>query len=382
MKVLQVITHLELGGAQKATLDLSRWLLRKGYDVVIISSSRGFLYKSVKKEFGKRFKESKFLRREINPVYDLIGFFSLLIFILENKFDVVHTHTSKAGILGRWAVLFTLRTKSVHTVHGFAFHDFQNLILKHIFIIVEKITAIITNKIIAVSKSVKDKGLKYGIGSEKKYSVVYELVNTGSNNDRLTLESREHNRRASYKIGMIAALKQQKNPGDFIKIASILLKKRKDLEFLLIGDGVLRNKLNKMIKMYNIEENFKILGWREDAYALMESFDVLILTSLFEGQPHVIIEAMSLGIPIVATEVDGVKDLIKNGENGFLFPPRNPHAAVRCVENILDNTEVRNNISMAAWNYFKNEKKMDYILNLGKIEKIYQEIVYESDRNY
>lgn len=375
MKVLQVITNLELGGAQKATLNLSKWLLERGHDVIVVSSSRGFLYGKAKGIFGGRFKEVRFLKREVNPVYDLIAFFSLFIFILENKFDIVHTHTSKAGILGRWAAFFALRTKSIHTVHGFAFHDYQNWIVRYIFIILERVTAVVTDRIIVVSESIKNKGLKNRIASEDKYSIVYELVNvTNRSGSRFMLEEKSY-QKASYRIGMIAALKPQKNPQDFIKLAVIMIKKRKNLEFLLIGDGVLKNRLNKMVEEYNIKENFKILGWREDAYDLMKSFDVLVLTSLFEGQPHVIIEAMSLGIPIVATRVDGIKDIIINGSNGFLFPPKKLYQMARCIEKILDNDELKKVLSSNARNYFREEKKMDYMLNLGKIESIYQEVI-------
>ncbi len=375
MKVLQVITNLELGGAQKATLNLSKWLLERGHDVIVVSSSRGFLYGKAKGIFGGRFKEVRFLKREVNPVYDLIAFFSLFIFILENKFDIVHTHTSKAGILGRWAAFFALRTKSIHTVHGFAFHDYQNWIVRHIFIILERVTAVVTDRIIVVSESIKNKGLKNRIASEDKYSIVYELVNvTNRSGSRFMLEEKSY-QKASYRIGMIAALKPQKNPQDFVKLAVIMMKKRKNLEFLLVGDGVLKNRLNKMVEEYNIKENFKILGWREDAYDLMKSFDVLVLTSLFEGQPHVIIEAMSLGIPIVATRVDGIKDIIINGSNGFLFPPKKLYQMARCIEKILDNDELKKVLSSNARNYFREEKKMDYMLNLGKIESIYQEVI-------
>jgi len=383
MKILQVITNLELGGAQKATLNLSEWLMERGHDVVVVSSSKGGLYRRVKEIFGRRFKEIRFLEREINPIYDLIAFFSLFIFILENKFDLVHTHTSKAGILGRWAAFFALRTRNIHTVHGFAFHDYQNKIVKSIFVILERATAVITDRIIAVSESVKNKGLRYGIADENKYSVIYELVDvSGYSDGGFMLRENRSYQKTFFRIGMVAALKPQKNPQDFIKLAAIMMKKRKNLEFLLIGDGVLRNRLNKMVEKYSIKENFKILGWREDAYELMKSFDILVLTSLFEGQPHVIIEAMSLGIPIVATKVDGIKDIVINGSNGFLFPPKKPYQMARCIENILDKDEVKKALSSNARNYFREEKKMDYMHNLGRIESIYQEIISGSDRNY
>ncbi len=363
------MTHLEIGGAQKATINLCSGLFERNHEVFLLSSYKdNFLSVEINKLLGSKFKKLNFLKREINPIFDLLSFFSLYIYIKENKFDIVHTHMSKAGILGRWAAFLAFGPSIVHTVHGFAFHDFQNFITRKICIFIEKTTACITDKIIAVSEAVIEKGLRYGIGNKRKYVLIYEILELEKNRTALILDKK------NTRIGMIAALKQQKSPEDFVKTAYILNRRRKNIEFYLIGDGRLRGKIEKMIADFDLEANFKVLGWRQDAYAIMGGFDVLVLTSIFEGQPHVLIEAFSLKIPVVATAVDGVVDLIKNDETGFLVPVHSPQKLAECIEKIIDDESIREKISQNAYDFYVKEKKMDYNFNLDRIISIYKEL--------
>lgn len=371
MKILQIITHLELGGAQKATFNLFSWLKSRNYQVSLLSSREGILYPEFREQLNTSFKELRFLRREINIFFDLIAFFSLFIFIKENKFDIVHTHTSKAGIIGRWAAFFCFKPKVVHTVHGFAFHEHQNPIPKHLYIFLERLTARITDKIIAVSEEVRDKGLRYKIGQLSQYAVVYELVDIKGK--KIAVQNKQR-----FKVGMIAALKPQKAPQDFVKAAFILSQKRKDLEFILVGDGRLRPEIEKLVQRFRLSGNFKILGWRKDVEQILPQLDVLVLSSIFEGQPHIVIEGLAYGLAMVATRVDGVKDLIRDGKNGLLVEPRKPREIALAVEKLLDDQELREKISFSAYEYFCQEKKLDYFSNLAKIESIYKEIGNET----
>ncbi len=370
MKILQLITHLEIGGAQKATLHLSSYLKLQGHHVILGSGPRGLLTEDARKILGRNFRIFRFLIREINPIFDLVAFFTLFIYIREQKFDIVHTHISKAGFLGRWAAFFA-GVKSVHTVHGFAFHEYQNSVVRWVYIILEKITARITSKIIAVSERVRDKGLNYGIGNNNKYEVVYELVQLPPVRIRLLKNT------SSQVIGMIAALKPQKNPWDFIKLAKIISRRYPQLQFHIVGDGKLGKKMKKMVSHLGIEDRVKFWGWRKEGWKFMINFDIMVLTSLFEGQPHVVIEAMGLGIPVVAYGVDGVNDIIKDGMNGFTVSPRNLSELREKVELVLNDFSLRKKISTNAYTWVRKEKKLDCIYNSGRIEKIYMEVKNE-----
>lgn len=370
MKILQLITHLEIGGAQKATLYLSSYLKSQGHYVILSSGPKGLLAEDARKIMGWNFKIFRFLIREINPIFDLIAFFTLFIYIREQNFDIVHTHISKAGFLGRWAAFFA-GVKSVHTVHGFAFHDYQNPVVKWLYIILEKFTARITSRIIAVSEKVRDKGLKYGISNNNKYKVVYELVQLPP----VRVISLKNT--SPQVIGMIAALKPQKNPCDFIKLAGMVSCRYPRLQFHIVGNGKLGKKIKKMVSRLGIENRVKFWGWQREGWKFMINFDIMVLTSLFEGQPHVVIEAMALGIPVVAYGVDGVNDIIKDGMNGFTVSPRNLSELRRKVELLLNDSSLREKISANAYNWVRKEKKLDCIYNSGRIEKIYMEVKNE-----
>ncbi|MDP8216408.1 MAG: glycosyltransferase family 4 protein [Candidatus Kaelpia imicola] len=365
MKILQIITHLEIGGAQKATLLLSQELINRGHEVVVLSSAQGGLLKEFKEKLGPNFRSLCFLKRGINPIFDLLAFFSVFIYVKELSFDLIHTHSSKAGILGRWAALFS-SVNSVHTVHGFAFHDYQNFILRYCFILIERVTAFISGKIIFVSEEVKKKAFKnFIVTTEEKTEVIYELVKIDPPEHRIKNKD-------FFTIGMVAPLKEQKRPEDFLKFAVSLSRIRKDVRFVLVGDGKLRPKLEIDAKRSGILCKVEFKGWRDDAYTIMQSFDIFVLTSIFEGQPHVIIEAMSLSIPVIATAVDGVRDLVSQGENGFLVEPCKPHDIVCLANRLLDDKVLRESIGSKGRSYFETEKRFNYIENISKIEKLYE----------
>ncbi len=370
MKILQIITHLEIGGAQKATLLLSQELINRGHDVVVLSSARGGLVEEFKRILGFNFRILPYLRRGINPIFDLLAFFSIFIYIKELDFDLVHTHSSKAGILGRWAA-FLSSVKSVHTVHGFAFHDYQNAILKYLYVLIERVTALISTKIIFVSEGVKERALSnsiVAIKSHSKFDVIYELI-------KLNPIKHDVRREDFFTIGMVAPLKKQKRPEDFLSFAKALIRKRKDVKFILVGDGELRPKLEIMAMRLKIIDKIEFKGWREDAYSIMSSFDICVLTSIFEGQPHVIIEAMSLSIPIIATSVEGVKELVSEGGSGFLVEPFNPDDIALLANKLLNDKVLRESLGAKGRNYFETNEKFNYIKNINKIENIYKGII-------
>jgi glycosyltransferase involved in cell wall biosynthesis len=376
VKILQIITHLEIGGAQKATLLLSKELKSRGHEVILISSAGGGLTDEFKKILGSDFKALPYLRRAINPIFDLLAFFSIYIYIKDSGFDLVHTHSSKAGILGRWAA-YLASVKSVHTVHGFAFHDYQNIFLRCLYILVERVTAIISDKIIFVSEGVWNKALNNSIVTDKsqsKFRIIYELIKI---ENLKPIAARTRLKKDFFIIGMVAPLKEQKRPEDFLRFARILIKKRDDVRFILVGDGRLRPRLEKKAENWKISERVEFKGWRDDAYSIMSSFDIFVLSSIFEGQPHVILEAMSLAIPLIATSVDGVRELVSAAENGFLVQPFKPDDIACLANRLLDDRVLRESLGAKGYNYFKNNQKFNYIKNIDKIENIYKSIAYE-----
>ncbi|MBL7081157.1 MAG: glycosyltransferase [Candidatus Omnitrophica bacterium] len=172
INLLYVITKLELGGAQKQLLKLIIHLDKRRYNLSLITARDGVLIKDALSIKDLRLIRSRFLERPINPLRDLIALGQIYRFIKRNKIDIVHTHSSKAGILGRWAASFAGTKIIVHTIHGWSFNEYQNYLWRRIAICFEKITALITDQLIVVSSSDLQKGLKNHIGNKDKYKLI------------------------------------------------------------------------------------------------------------------------------------------------------------------------------------------------------------------
>ena len=339
IKLLQIITKLELGGAQLSTLDLIRGLDKNSYEIYLVTSNKGILIDDVKSMPQIRLYLLGSLKRKVHLIYDLKALFKLYRFIKKHKFDIVHTHSSKAGILGRWAAKFAGVAVIIHTVHGWEFHEHQNKIKNWIFIFLEKITTIITDQIIAVSNYDINKGISFKIGNRDKFNLIYYGIDKDKFNGRHngTFRKKIGLDSSCFVVGMIACFKPQKSPLDFIFSASRITKYISNVKFVMAGDGQLRNKIVALIERLNLKDKFIILGWQRNIPELISSFDVLVLTSLWEGMPLVFLEAMACGKPIVATNINGNREVIKDGINGFLVKPRDSYVLAEKVIYLFKN---------------------------------------------
>lgn len=234
-KVLFVITHLELGGAQRQLLCLIENLDPTRYSLYLCAGNCGYL----KKEFaGIPDLEIKFipqLIRNINPFYDLIAFLKLFRYIKKNKFDIVHTHSPKASFLGRWAAHCAGVKSILYTVHGWPQHAFMNPLLYRFYLLLERITAKVTKKIIVVSSADLAKGLREKIAPHQKFS----LIHYGIEIKRLEgiYQTRKTTLPLQPLVVTISSLKPQKGLVFFLKAAQSLIKRNPSIRFIIAGDG-------------------------------------------------------------------------------------------------------------------------------------------------
>jgi glycosyltransferase involved in cell wall biosynthesis len=375
IKVLHIISHLELGGAQKVALSLIKGLNSQFFEVYFISSPSGTLLHTLGDMAGINIELIPSLKRGFNPVDDLVALIKLYRYIKRNKFDVVHTHCPKAGILGRWAAKLAGVPAVVHTVHGYPFYPGQNLILKNVYIFLESITSRITHKLIAVCESDIKKGFLAGIGCREKYILIREGIEV--NKDELSKHIITKNElgfpESSFLIGMVSCLKAQKSPLDFVKAAALIKEEIPGVYFVLVGDGPLRRKVEQLRRRLGLKDNFLVLGWREDVMDIIPLFDAVVLTSLWEGLPISLLEAVYFGKPIVATNVDGIKELIRDGENGFLVEPGNYRLLSRRVIQLLENKSLCDSFVLRS----RNEvlPRFDLASTIGQTERLYFELM-------
>jgi glycosyltransferase involved in cell wall biosynthesis len=347
-KVIHIITKMELGGAQQNTL----------YTVTHLDSQK-FIPYLVTGRGGELFNEAinfrnifiaKDLVREIRPLQDVKAFFQICEFIKKiaalNPASaplIVHTHSSKAGILGRWAAWWMSIPIIIHSIHGFGFHDYQPTLIRNLFIFLEKFTALVTTKFIAVSAANWQKGVGISLFPPEKAVVIRSGIDIARvQNPRV---SRTEFRKSldipetAPVVAMIACLKPQKAPLDFIRVCAHVAREIPHAYFLVVGDGELREAVEHEIKDRKLQHRLYLLGWRTDIPEILNAIDVLVLTSRWEGLPRVFPEAMAAGVPVVATRVDGAPEAIKDGVNGFLFAPGDvtgiAHQTIALIKNPL-----------------------------------------------
>ncbi|MCD6246114.1 glycosyltransferase [candidate division WOR-3 bacterium] len=318
--VVHAITKLDLGGAQKIVLQLLTHMKKRGYNVLLICGEGGELFETFQKN-NINMHVIKELKREINPIYDLLSIIKITKLLRQLKREndiIVHTHTPKAGIIVRFSAYFAGIKKIYHTIHGWGFHKGQNILSRFVFVLIERLTANVTKKMIAVSDYVKDIGLKYGIGKRNKYTVI---------RNGIELKTKPENRKSLYNelgipenkkiILQVSSLKPPKSPIDFLKIAKILTK-RDDLFFIIAGGGELKETMQAYIQTYNLK-NVILTGWYDNISSLYGIADICTLTSISEGMPLAVLEAISFNVPLIATNIPPIKEILPHYK--YLCPP-------------------------------------------------------------
>lgn len=327
IRILYIITKLELGGAQKNVLDILNRLDEQEFEAHLIASG-GPLSADARRACS-RTRIVRYLRRALDPFFDLVAFFCLARYMRRHKIQIVHTHSSKAGILGRWAAAWAGVPVIIHTVHGWGFHDYVKSFFNDLYIFLERKTARFTHALIAVTQYDIHKGLEHGIGEPGQYV----LIRCGT--DAPVLKNADVYRSKRRQLGlaqddlvavMVACFKPQKNPLDFVLAAARIVESCPRAKFLLIGDGVLRTRLEREIENRGLQESVFILGWRRDVEDILPVADVLVQTSLWEGLPLAILEAMRFARPVVAYDVCGLNEAVSDGVSGFLVPAKDTEA--------------------------------------------------------
>jgi glycosyltransferase involved in cell wall biosynthesis len=261
---------------------------------------------------------------------------------------IVHTHTSKAGFLGRWAAYLAKVPVILHTPHGHVFWGYFNRWKTSIFILLERITASITDRIITLTEREKKDHLRFSIALEEKFTVIHSGVDlskfSGVQIDAFQTRNKLGIPENAFVIGTVGRLTAVKGHKFLLEAASEMVKENHNAFFVFLGDGELLNELTKMASVLRIENKVKFLGWRSDVADVMSTFDVFALPSLNEGMGKVLVEAMAMGKPIIASDVGGIPDLVQPGENGLLVPPEDAAAIADAIKYLYNDSEKRMNV--------------------------------------
>lgn len=357
IKVAQVVTLSEMGGAQKHVLLLSTELKNKGYDVTIFTSAGGKLIEKAK-ENGIAVVLVPDMVRDINPSKDIKAVKNLYRLFRDGGFDIVHSHSSKAGILARIAAKLAGTRKIIYTAHGFVFNEPMSSIKKNVYIYIERIGAMLGDKVIAVSKKDCDSAIENRLVERDKLTFIPNAIPEISRDSlRAAAEVRKELDISGeeFVIGTISNFYETKGHIYLIEAVKRLYGEGFRFKTVFAGAGP---KMDEMIELSKDNSDIKFLGYREDNYDIMNILDLFVLPSIKEGMPYVILEAMSLGKPVLCTKVGALTDMIADGVNGYIVEPQDSSLIYDKLKWILENRGKLDEVGRAGEKYVSDNFSM------------------------
>jgi glycosyltransferase involved in cell wall biosynthesis len=355
MKLLHIITRLDMGGSAQNTLLSCLELSKKNYDVVLAhglsreSRMTDLEKNSVEKQIerakgnGLRVIAIPSLVRRIDPVRDIKALWSLWRLIIREKPTIVHTHTSKAGVLGRLAAKLSGVPYIVHTTHGHVFYGHFKPAVTRVFLLMETFFASITAKMVALTEGERNDLIKYAVCKPDKLLTIHSGVEI----DRF-LNARVNHKKKKIILGLnpdrqvvgtVGWLLPVKGPEYLLNAMGHVWHRCNAVELVFVGKGQLEQDLKNEASRMGVSEKVKFLGWRDDIHEIIPIFDVFVLPSLNEGMGRVLVEAMASGRPIVASHTGGIPDMVIHEQTGLLVSPADESGLADAIHRILKDPE-------------------------------------------
>jgi len=350
VRVLHIITRLIVGGAQENTL-----LSVEGldglpeYEVTLATGvddgPEGDLLERARRT--TRLVVVPELGRSINPLSDIAAFYKLYRLIRKGRYHIVHTHSSKAGVLGRLAAKLAGTPIIVHTLHSLVFHDYQPWAVNRLWWVVKKLCAPMTDHFISVSSIISQKAIAAGIGPPEKFTTIYSGMELDwfldSNVDPAAVRREFGIPEDAPVVGKIARLFSLKGHDQLLDAAPEVVRRHPDVRFFLIGDGLLYEHLRRRARKAGILDNFVFAGLipRERIPEMIAPMDVVVHTSLREGLARVLPQALAMGKPCVSFDIDGAPEVVIPGETGYLVKPGDDRELANAISALLDDPHLR-----------------------------------------
>ncbi|MBU0468553.1 MAG: glycosyltransferase family 4 protein [Candidatus Omnitrophica bacterium] len=380
IKILHIITRLDIGGSATNTIETVARLDKKKYQASLISGKTSDPDGSIieiLKNYNLDFVYMNELQREINPWLDLLAFIKLCNKIKKGNYDIVHTHSSKAGILGRWAAKLAGVKHIVHTPHGHVFHSYFSRFLTAIFLLLENFTANITDKIITLTIKGKLEHIKYGIAKPSKFVQIYSGVDFSSisiNNDlSQNIKNELKIGHDAIVFGTVTRLEPIKGNDFLIEAMPEVIKVIPNAYLVIVGDGSEKEDLFDLSAALNVHNNIRFVGSKHNKYDFINMFDIFVLSSLNEGMGRAILEAMYCKKPVIASDTGGIPELVVEGKTGMLVTPGDSKALSEAMITLAKNKDrivsYGNSGNKLANNMF-SIKTM-----ISKIENLYESLL-------
>lgn len=356
--VLFVITRLAVGGAPQSLLTAIRGLMSRGYRIALATGYPGPEEGSMVEQARALGVEIHFvpaLQRDLHPLRDMRAFFHLLSIVKHAQVDVVHTHLSKAGILGRLAAHLSGVPAIVHTYHGDVLDGYFSPLKSRAFLWAERMAGRVTHRFICVSEALKTRFLDYHLGPAGAFCAIPNGIDIDAfgNVPRPT--------HAGFCVGTLAMFYPIKRLDLFVEMAFHIRQRRKDVRFVIAGGGREEQALHALAQARGAPVEF--LGICENPLSFFADLDAFVLCSDYEGAGMSVMEAMAAGVPVVATRVGGVPEMVRDGQTGLLVNPGNADVLAHAVCALLDNADLRRTMGQqaraCAQAHFSHKKMVD-----------------------
>ena len=348
VKVMQIIARMNVGGPAVIVAELMRGLDKSHFEQILVT---GYCDENEADYLDTVAKDIKATRtaglgRSVSLVADLKAFFGLVSLIRKFKPDVIHTHTAKAGVLGRLASLLAGRgAVRVHTFHGHLLHGYFSSSLTKLVILIEKFFAARTSVLIAIGSKVKDDLLAVGIGRSDKYRVFFPGLPAPKTGSKVEAQSALGISSEVLYCTFVGRLTQIKRPDRLLDVAAECKRRGIELRFLVAGEGELFESSKQRAMKEQL--NMTFLGWRSDIDQIFAASDIAILTSDNEGIPLTLIQAAQAGLPIVATNVGSISDIVINESTGYLTET-NAAEMADAIEKLVRDPQLRQMMGAAG----------------------------------
>ncbi|MGD8778211.1 MAG: glycosyltransferase family 4 protein [Ignavibacteria bacterium] len=383
VKILHIITLFSVGGATENTIFTCEGLIKKGYKVDLITgpniSSEGSMFETTEK-MGIPVYTFNNLKRQISLFSDFVVLIQLTSFIKKNRYHIVHTHSTKAGVLGRIAAWLARTPIIIHHNHANPYHRFQSFFVRNFYKLAEKFAGYFCDIIASVTHTIVKEMVKDNLAPREKFRVIRsgfdieKFRHFDNSNDNL-VKKKYGITKDNILIGKIARLSVIKGHIYLLKAFEKVSKEIPNAKLILIGSGENKELLEQFINEKKLNEKVIFTGLipPDEIPSIISILDIVAHTALLEGLPRVFTQSMLMGKPVIAFDLDGAHEVIEDGKNGYLIEPLNINMlSDRIIELVSDISKARE-----FGNYAKNNIKDDFTIEamVENNHKLYQELI-------
>ena len=377
VRVLHVHTLPVISGSGLNTYLTMKGLDKTTFKTDLACAPGGKLIPLVRRE-NLKVVTFKNLVQPLHPLKDALATLSLASFMKKNPYHVVHTHNSKAGFVGRLSAKLAGVPVIVHTVHGFSFHDKEPTWRQGLFRNAERLASHWCDCMIFISQPLMDWALKERITDQKKMVKIY----SGIELERFTPVPEDETKRLRKQwglgeqdavVGIVSKLWEGKGHALLIEAFREIRKKKKGVRLVIVGEGYLLKGLKDLVDHYGLNDGVVFTGFQSEVAPILATFDVAVLPSLFEGMGRVLVEAMAMEKPVVASRVGGIPDLVEHGVNGYLVSPGNAKELEHAIFTILDDPSLATRMGKEGRKRISNRFSAATMVN--SIEQVYRELL-------